>query len=235
MADLASASAGASSYADSCQLSSLTPLQGSPSRSLNARRLRLQAEREVQCLTTRIARLKAAEAKAQRDLQRAAARARAQQEFRQDQEEWSEAASQQRQIAAVQQQGRTRDRQEHLKTLGQVKQRLLAERQETYQSLRKERAMNECRVQISREEVRERNTQRREELQHSLLSARLKRDQQLQARREQSREQYEERVAQEEVERIRQERRAQQLAAEEARLAARLAQLRQTGPSPVPP
>lgn len=46
------------------------------------------------------------------------------------------------------------DRQEHLKTLGQVKQRLLAERQETYQSLRKERAMNECRVQISREEVR---------------------------------------------------------------------------------
>lgn len=58
----------------------------------------------------------------------------------------------------------------------------------------------------------ERNTQRREELQHSLLSARLKRDQQLQARREQSREQYEERVAQEEVERIRQERRAQQSA-----------------------
>eukprot|EP00668_Euglena_longa_P035816 GGOE01046021.1.p1 GENE.GGOE01046021.1~~GGOE01046021.1.p1 ORF type:complete len:268 (+),score=84.10 GGOE01046021.1:81-806(+) len=216
---------GSSIGANSLQLGSAATFQGSPARSLNARHLRLMAEHDVQCLAHRIAKLKAEEARAKREIHQAAARERILQEGQQRREERSAADLQRQLNATAQRETHTQDREEHLRTLLQVRQRLLTEKQEQYQSMRKERAINECRMQIGREEVRDRNTKLREEMQHTMLGARLRREQQLQVLRERAKELTEERMAQEEAERARTEQVAQRLMVQEAELLCRLSKL----------
>lgn len=200
-----------------------------PSRSLNAKRLRMTAENDVQFLANRIAKLKAEELKAKREIDKTVGKtkeilgnrrtfeSRAVDKL-QIREEIATSKKEERVLVSL-----NKDKQ--LKAIWVAKQKLLNEKKEACASIRKQKEINECRMHILKEEDRERNMKRREEIRQQQVEAKVGRERELEEKQEAIRQLYEEKIAREEEERDRKEKLAAQLVSQEAQLIYRLKQL----------
>ena len=65
----------------------------------------------------------------------------------------------------------TLSREKQLKAIWVAKQKLLNDKKELCQNMRKEKEINECRVLLMREEDRDRNSKRREEVKDKQITA----------------------------------------------------------------
>lgn len=200
-----------------------------PSRVLNAKRLRMVAENDVQFLANRIAKLKAEEDKAKREIEKTVkktneilasrnsfeGRAVDQLQIR---EQTSNSKKEERVLMSL-------NREKQLKAIWVAKQKVLSEKKEACLSMRKDKDINECRVHIMREEERDRNAKRREEIKKEQTYAKMKREKELQQKQEEARLRHEETLAQEEAEREKKERLAAELVQQEAQYIYRLKRL----------
>eukprot|EP00906_Rhabdomonas_costata_P017400 RCo025110 len=200
-----------------------------PSRSLNAKRLRMAAENDVQFLANRIAKLKAEELKAKREIEKTVSKTKEILSNRktfesravdklQIREQISTSKKEERVLVSL-----NKDKQ--LKAIWVAKQKLLNEKKEACSSIRKQKEINECRMHIMKEEDRERNMKRREDIKQQQVQTKLLREREHEEKQEAIRKLYEEKIAVEEQERDRKEKLAAQLVAQEAQLIYRLKQL----------
>eukprot|EP00760_Papus_ankaliazontas_P002090 PhM_4_TR10835/c0_g1_i1/m.9507 len=199
------------------------------SRSLNARRLRQVAEKDVQFLQNRISKLKAEEDKARQEIDVTKKKTDSVLNNKQN----FDATMSQRRVVRQQVDYTQRkeaalialNRERQAKAVWAAKERVLMERREAVTNMRKQQEINECRVHICREEDRDKNLRQREAIRTMQNMTRSKREKELEARQESIRQEYEERILREEAERDRKERLAAQLVAQEAQLVYKLKRL----------
>eukprot|EP00667_Euglena_gracilis_P019710 EG_transcript_21187 len=204
-------------------------MSGSPSRALNAKRMRMVAENDVQFLANRIAKLKAEEAKAKKEIEKTVKRTN---EILASRSTFENRSVDQLQIKEQLVNSKkeekvvmTLSRERQLKAIWVAKQKLLNDKKELCQNMRKEKEINECRVLLMKEEDRGKNSKRREEVKEKQLYAKVKREREIQQRQEEARLRYEETLAQEEEERERKEKLASELVQQEAQYIYRLKRL----------
>lgn len=198
-------------------------------RALHARRLRLAAENDVTFLQNRLAKLKHEELKAKSEIQKLKHKAEEVSANRdrfvtshgsrmelQDQVDFSK----RKEAALI-----ALNKERQAKAVWSSKQRVMIERREAVLNLKKEREINECRVHILKEEMRERNSKQRESIRQLQEAAKQRKEKEAELRREEVRVFHEERLAREEAERIKKEKLAAQLVAQEAQMIYRLKKL----------
>eukprot|EP01012_Entosiphon_sulcatum_P018246 TRINITY_DN2298_c0_g1_i1.p2 TRINITY_DN2298_c0_g1~~TRINITY_DN2298_c0_g1_i1.p2 ORF type:complete len:278 (+),score=117.72 TRINITY_DN2298_c0_g1_i1:226-1059(+) len=201
----------------------------SPSKSLNAKRLRMAAENDVQFLANRIAKLRAEEAKAQKEIDKTLRKTKEILGNRKNFESKAIDKLQIReQIAASKKEERvlvSLNKDKQLKAIWVARQRLMNEKKEACSTMRKQKEINECRIHIMREEERDKNIRRKEEHKHQQMYLRVKREKELEERAKETRDEYEARIKREEEEREAKERIAAALVQQEAQLIFKLKQL----------
>lgn len=198
-------------------------------RALNARRLRLAAENDVTFLQNRLAKLKHEELKAKTEVaklrQKADEVSANRERFHnshssrlelQDQVDFSK----RKEAALI-----ALNKERQAKAVWSSKQRVMIERREAVVNLKKEREINECRVHILKEEKREHNFKQRESIRQLQEAAKQRKEREAEIKREEVRQFHEERLAREEQERIKKEKLAAQLVAQEAQMIYRLKKL----------
>jgi|Transcript_72088 hypothetical protein len=204
-------------------------MQGAPSRSLNAKRLRMVAENDVQFLANRIAKLKAEEFKAKKEVDKTVTKTKEILANRKNFEHRAVDKLQiQEQVANSKKEERllmSLNKDKQLKAIWVAKQKVLNEKKEACTSMRKQKEINECRVHIMKEEQRDKNIKRREDIKKEHVYAKMRREKEQNEKLEHARLVYEERIAQEEAERERKEKLAAQLVQQEAQLIYRLKRL----------
>lgn len=201
----------------------------SPSRSLNAKRLRQVAENDVQFLANRVAKLKAEEFKAKKEIDRTVVKTK---EILANRKAFENRAVDTLQIREQISNSKKEERvlmclnkDQQLKAIWVAKQKLLSEKKDTCTFMRKQKDINECRVHIQKEEERNKNAHRREEIKKAQVLAKMKREKEQQEKAEQAKRKYEENLAREEAEREAKEALANQLVQQEAQLIYRLKRL----------
>eukprot|EP00668_Euglena_longa_P034672 GGOE01044506.1.p1 GENE.GGOE01044506.1~~GGOE01044506.1.p1 ORF type:complete len:296 (-),score=132.41 GGOE01044506.1:503-1330(-) len=204
-------------------------MSSSPSRALNAKRMRMVAENDVQFLANRIAKLKAEESKAKKEIEKTVKRTN---EILSSRSVFENRSVDQLQIKEQLVNSKkeekvvmTLSREKQLKAIWVAKQKLLNDKKELCQNMRKEKEINECRVLMMREEDRGKNMKRREEVKEQQLYAKVKREREVQQKQEEARVRYEETLAREEEEREQKEKLATELVQQEAQYIYRLKRL----------
>eukprot|EP01062_Namystynia_karyoxenos_P010655 TRINITY_DN1377_c0_g2_i1.p1 TRINITY_DN1377_c0_g2~~TRINITY_DN1377_c0_g2_i1.p1 ORF type:complete len:305 (+),score=136.34 TRINITY_DN1377_c0_g2_i1:98-916(+) len=202
-----------------------------PSRSLNARRLRMAAENDVQFLANRLAKLKQEELKARSEIDRTRKKT---QEVLGNRKRFDDSTSERREMQEQTDYAKKKEaalvalnREKQAKAIWQAKQRLILDKKDAVTTLRKQKEINECRVHIFREEERDRNIKQREAIRNMRSLSKLRREKEMEERAERIRCEYELRIAHEEAERERKERLATQLVTQEAQLIYRLKRMHQ--------
>ena len=201
----------------------------SVSRALNARRLRMAAENDVTFLKNRLSKLKHEELKAKQEVDKLKQKADEVSAIRshhentqterhdlQDQVDYGK----RKEAALI-----ALNRERQAKAVWASKQKVMTERREAVLGLRKEKEINECRVHILREELRDKNTRQRESIKQLHDLAKQRRQKEADAKREEVRLYHEQKIEQEEQERLRKEKLAAQLVAQEAQMIYRLKKL----------
>ena len=201
----------------------------SPSRSLNAKRLRQVAENDVQFLANRIAKLKSEELRAKKEIDKTVNKTKEILSNRKNfegravdtlaiREQTSNSKKEERVLHSL-----NKDKQ--LKAVWVAKQKLLNDKKETVNVMRKQKDINECRVHIMREEERDKNSKRREEIKKQQILTKMKLEKEQDAKMTAAQKRYEEKVRTEEAERERKEELARQLVEQEAQMIYRLKRL----------
>eukprot|EP01063_Lacrimia_lanifica_P020791 TRINITY_DN28079_c0_g1_i1.p1 TRINITY_DN28079_c0_g1~~TRINITY_DN28079_c0_g1_i1.p1 ORF type:complete len:266 (+),score=111.39 TRINITY_DN28079_c0_g1_i1:95-892(+) len=197
-----------------------------PSRSLNARRLRMAAENDVQFLANRLAKLKLEEYKAHKEIDRTRKRTY---DIVSNRDRLEEAAAQKREMRDQVDYNRRREaalialnKEKRAKATWYSKQRLLLDKKDAVSTLRKQKEINECRIHIFREEERDRHIKQREAIRNMHTLSKLRREREAEEKSERVREMFEAKIAREEAEREKKERLATQLVTQEAQLIYRL-------------
>jgi hypothetical protein len=202
---------------------------GDPSRSLHAKRLRQAAENDVQFLANRIAKLKAEEVKARKEIEKTRSKTK---EIVDNKVSFKRKMNDKEQIRGQVVNSKKEERvmvslnkDKQVEAVYLARQRLLRDKQEAVSQLRKQKEINECRIHIQKEEDRDKNIRRREDIKKQQVYSKMKREKEQEEKSDEVRKIYEERIAAEEAERDRQEKLAAQLVAQEAQLIYRLKQL----------
>eukprot|EP01065_Artemidia_motanka_P025625 TRINITY_DN30603_c0_g1_i1.p1 TRINITY_DN30603_c0_g1~~TRINITY_DN30603_c0_g1_i1.p1 ORF type:complete len:297 (+),score=142.24 TRINITY_DN30603_c0_g1_i1:66-893(+) len=202
-----------------------------PSRSLNARRLRMAAENDVQFLANRLAKLKQEEMKAKREIDRTRRKTH---EVLSNRRRFEDTTTEKKEMRDQVDYAKKKEaalvalnREKQAKAIWMSKQRLLLDKKESVTTLRKQKEVNECRVHIFREEERDRNMKQREAIRNMRSLSRLRREREMEEKAERIRCDYEARISREEAERERKERLATQLVTQEAQLIYRLKRMHQ--------
>jgi len=215
---------------DDTQLSNGEDVAG-PSKSLNAKRLRQAAENDVQFLANRIAKLKAEELKARKEIDKTRGKTK---EITSNKKvhtnKMVDKTEIREQVINSKKEERVHvslNKNKQIEAVFLSRQRILKSKKTSVDDLRKLKKINEARIVLQREEERERNIKRREEIQHQQEFLKVKRVKEMQEKNMEVRKLYEEKIAREELERDRQEKLATQLVAQEAQLIYRLKQLHQ--------
>lgn len=198
-------------------------------RVLNARRLRMAAENDVTFLQNRLAKLKHEEMKARAEVSKLKSktdevstnRDRFQKTHSSRQELQDQVDFSKRKEAAL----IALNKERQAKAVWSSKQRVMIERREAVVNLKKEREINECRVHILKEEQRERNSRQRETIRQLQEASKQRKEKESEIKREEVRQFHEERLAREEEERVKKEKLASQLVAQEAQMIYRLKKL----------
>mmetsp|Transcript_63477 Transcript_63477/g.113265 ORF Transcript_63477/g.113265 Transcript_63477/m.113265 type:complete len:276 (-) Transcript_63477:1144-1971(-) len=203
--------------------------QFSPSRSLNAKRLRQVAENDVQFLANRIAKLKAEELRAKKEIDKTVNKTK---EILSNRKTFENRAVDTLAIREQTTNSKKEERVLHslnkdkqLKAIWVAKQKLLNDKKETVTVMRKQKDINECRLHIMREEERDKNSKRREEIKKQQILTKMKLEKEQEAKITLAQKRYEEKVKAEEAERERKEELARQLVEQEAQLIFRLKRL----------
>eukprot|EP01006_Ploeotia_vitrea_P006314 TRINITY_DN12801_c0_g1_i1.p1 TRINITY_DN12801_c0_g1~~TRINITY_DN12801_c0_g1_i1.p1 ORF type:complete len:268 (-),score=67.26 TRINITY_DN12801_c0_g1_i1:162-965(-) len=201
----------------------------SPSRSLNAKRMRLAAESDVQFLANRIAKLKAEEEKAKKEIEKTKQKTNAILGSRKQHEAKNiDRLTLREQIANSKKEERvlvSLNKAKQLEAIWMAKKKKLDERREACARMRKEKEINECRIHIQKEEERDKNIRKREDIRKQQVYSKMKRDKEAEDKQKVIRREYEERIAREEQDREKKERLATQLVTQEAQLIYRLKKL----------
>ena len=203
----------------------------SVSRSLNARRLREAADNDVRFLQNRLNKLKSEEARAKAEIQKLRAKT---DEVTKNKERHHEKSSERATLKDQVDYGKrkeaalialNRDRQE--KAVLSSKQRVVIDKRESVLAMRKQKEINECRVHILREEMREKNSRQRSAIRQMHSMSQSRKEHEAEVKREEVRAYYEARVEAEQQEREKKEKLAAQLVAQEAQLIYRLKRMHQ--------
>ncbi|KAJ9470173.1 hypothetical protein DIPPA_32740 [Diplonema papillatum] len=197
-----------------------------PSRSLNARRLRMAAENDVQFLANRLAKLKLEEYKAHKEIDHTRSktseiltnRSRVETNMAQKRDVREQVDYNKRKEAAL----IALNKEKRAKAIWISKQKLLLDKKESVNTLRKQKEINECRIHIFKEEERDRHIKQREAIRNMHTLSRLRREKETEEKTTRVREIFEAKIAREEAERERKERLATQLVTQEAQLIYRL-------------
>lgn len=198
-------------------------------RALNARRLRLAAENDVTFLQNRLSKLKHEELKAKQEVDKLKKKADevSQNRDRHNQTHSSRAElqdqvdfSKRKEAALI-----ALNKERQAKAVWSSKQKVMIERREAVVNLKKEREINECRVHIVKEEMRDKNAKQRESIRQLQEMAKQRKEREAEMKREEVRQFHEERLIREEQERIKKEKLAAQLVAQEAQMIYRLKKL----------
>lgn len=203
----------------------------SVSRSLNARRLRQAAENDVLFLQNRLNKLKLEEQKAKAEIDKLRKKT---DEVSANRERHNATSSQRRQLLDQVDYGKRKEaalialnKERQAKAVWSSKQKIMLEKREAVLSMRKQKEINECRIHITKEEQRDRNTRQRESIRQLHDMAKERRERETESKREEVRELHEARIEAEQQERIRKEKLAAQLVAQEAQIIYRLKKLHQ--------
>ena len=199
------------------------------SRAINAKRLRMAAERDVSFLQNRLSKLKNEELKAKQEIGKLKSKT---DEISSTKQRHEQTGSQRKELQDQVDYSKRKEaalialqKERQSKAVWASKQRTMQTRREAVVHMRKQKEINECRAHILKEEQRDRNTKQRESIRQLHEKARERRAKQQEEKKEALKEYYEQRIQREEEERIQKEKIAAQLVAQEAQMIYRLKRL----------
>jgi hypothetical protein len=203
----------------------------SVSRSLNARRLREAADNDVRFLQNRLNKLKAEENRAKSEIAKLRQKTS---EVLENKHRHEENTSQRANLKDQVDYGKRKEaalialnKERQAKAVWSSKQRVMLDKRESVLAMRKQKEINECRVHIQKEEMRDKNSRQRSAIRTLHSNSQARRAEEAEAKREEVRAYYDRRIEAEQAEREKKEKLAAQLVAQEAQLIYRLKRMHQ--------
>lgn len=198
----------------------------SSSQALNARRLRQAVDADVKFLQNRLNKLRAEEQRARSEVQSIKKKAS---EVEDSKARHDETMTTRRRLRDHVDYNKRREaalialnKERQAKAVWAAKQKVMQDRKDAVLAMRKQKEINECRVQIQKEEERDHHVKQRESIRQLHEMSRMRREVDQEFKRDAAREAFEQRVQQEQLEREEKEQLAAQLIAQEAQLIYRL-------------